>query len=139
VTETNWDFNPGVIKEFRANAGTAGGIFAGRDLLLLTTTGAKSGESRTSPLLYFIDRDRIFVIASQGGAPKHPGWYHNLIADPDATVEVGSVHYPVRATAAAGAERDRLFAIAVALDPKIGESQEKTTRVIPVVFLDRLP
>ena len=138
MSEFTWDFNDGVIEEFRANGGTAGGMFAGRELLLLTTTGARSGERRTIPLLYFRDGDRIFVIASQGGAPTHPGWHHNLVVTPEATIEVGAERYPVRATFTSGAERDRLFAYAVGQDRRIGESQEKTSRVIPVVILDRV-
>lgn len=132
-----WDVNPDVIEEFRANGGKVGGPFAGRDLLLLTTTGAKSGQPRTSPLLFFTDDDRLYVIASQAGAPNHPGWYHNLLAHPEATVELGSERFPVRATTAETANRDRLFAAAVAEDERIGESQRKTSRTIPVVLLDR--
>jgi deazaflavin-dependent oxidoreductase (nitroreductase family) len=137
MSNSMWDFNPGVIDEFRANGGKVGGPFAGRDLLLLTTTGAKSGQQRTSPLLYFTDDDRLYVIASQAGAPNHPGWYHNLLANPEATVEIGDERHPVRAKTAEGADRDRLFAAAVTEDERIGESQRKTARTIPVVFLDR--
>jgi len=137
MSNSMWDFNPGVIEEFRANGGKVGGPFAGRDLLMLTTIGAKSGQQRTSPLLSFTDDDRLYVIASQAGAPNHPGWYHNLLANPEATVEIGGERYPIRAGAAESAERDRLFAAAVAQDERIGESQRKTTRTIPVVFLDR--
>jgi deazaflavin-dependent oxidoreductase (nitroreductase family) len=138
MSDSTWDFNPDVIDEFRANGGNVGGIFAGRDLLLLTTIGAKSGRPRTSPLLSFTDNNRLYVIASQAGASNHPGWYHNLLANPDATVEIGNERFPVRANTAEGAERDRLFAAAVAQDWRIGESQRKTSRLIPVVFLDRI-
>jgi len=138
MSNSMWDFNPGVIEEFRANGGKVGGPFAGRDLLMLTTIGAKSGQQRTSPLLYFTDDDRLYVIASQAGAPNHPGWYHNLLANPEATVEIGGERYPIRAGAAESAERDRLFAAAVAQDERIGESQRKTSRIIPIVFLDRI-
>jgi deazaflavin-dependent oxidoreductase (nitroreductase family) len=138
MSNSMWDFNPEVIDEFRANGGNVGGQFAGRDLLLLTTTGARSGQPRTSPLLSFADNDRLYVIASQAGAPTHPGWYHNLLANPEATVDIGNERFPVRARPAEGAERDRLFAAAVAEDKRIGESQRKTSRTIPVVFLDRI-
>jgi len=104
-------------------------------MLLLTTTGAKSGTLRTTPLVYLPDGDRLVVIASKGGAPTHPAWYHNLVAHPDVTVEVGSEMLPVRAAVLSGEERDRLYARQAALRPAFAEYQAKTTRRIPVVAL----
>jgi len=129
------DFNQRIIAEFRANGGTVGGPFAGAPMLLLTTTGARSGEQRTTPLVYLPDGDRLVVIASKGGAPTHPAWYHNLVAHPDVTVEVGSETLPVRAAVLSGEERDRLYARQAALRPAFAEYQAKTTRRIPVVAL----
>lgn len=129
------DFNQRIIAEFHANGGTVGGPFAGAPMLLLTTTGARSGEQRTTPLVYLPDGDRLVVIASKGGAPTHPAWYHNLVAHPDVTVEVGSETLPVRAAVLSGEERDRLYARQAALRPAFAEYQAKTTRRIPVVAL----
>lgn len=131
------DFNQGVITEFRANEGKVGGPFAGASMLLLTNKGAKSGTLRTTPLVCSADGDRIVIIASMGGAPNSPAWYHNLVANPDVTVEVGTEKYRARASVAQGAERDRLFAAQAALMPQFNEYQAKTTRRIPVVVLDR--
>ena len=131
------DFNQRIIAEFRANGGTVGGPFAGAPMLLLTTTGARSGEQRTTPLVYLPDGDRLVVIASKGGAPTHPAWYHNLVAHPDVTVEVGSETLPVRAAVLSGEERDRLYARQAGLRPAFAEYQAKTTRRIPVVALER--
>lgn len=132
------DFNQGVIAEFRANAGKVGGYFADRDMVLLTTTGAKTGKQTTIPLVYLNDPEsgRMFIIASKGGAPTHPAWYHNLLANPQATIEVGPERYTVRATDTAGAERDRLFAYTVEQMPGFGDYQRNTTRIIPVLYLD---
>ncbi len=131
------DFNLKIIEEFRANGGETFGPFKGRPLLLLTTTGAKSGEERTTPLVYSKDGDRLVIIASMGGAPKHPAWYLNLVANPKATVEVGAEKFTARASVAEGAERERLYAQQAAEMPAFNEYQEKTTRQIPVVVLER--
>ncbi|NTW03802.1 MAG: nitroreductase family deazaflavin-dependent oxidoreductase [Oscillochloris sp.] len=134
------DFNQTLIAEFRANSGQIlTGPFAGRSLLLLTTHGARSGQPRTSPLAYMTDSDRLVVIASKAGAPTNPDWYHNLRAHPEVTVEVRSERYQARAVVAEGAERERLFAQAVAQMPGFAAYQEKTTRQLPVVVLARLP
>lgn len=130
--------NRQVIAEFRANGGEVGGQFAGAPLLLLTTTGAKSGAPRISPLAYTADGARLVVIASKGGAPTDPDWFRNLVANPDATVELGSETFPVRATVADGAERDRLYDQMAARMPNFAEYQRNTTRRIPVVVLARL-
>ncbi|MBB4933007.1 deazaflavin-dependent oxidoreductase (nitroreductase family) [Lipingzhangella halophila] len=131
------DFNQKIIEEFRANRGRVGGPFEGARLILLTTTGARSGAPHTAPVGYLPDEgDRILVIASAGGAPTHPDWYHNLVADPRATVEDGVFSYEARATILTGAERDRLFARAAEADPGWAEYQAATSRVIPVVALE---
>ena len=131
------DFNQRIIEEFRANGGVVGGMFAGAPMILLTTTGAKSGQRRTTPLVYLPDDDRFIIIASKGGAPAHPAWYHNLVAHPETTVEVGTETIPVTAVVVTGEERDRLYAKQAALRPAFGEYQAKTTRRIPVVALHR--
>lgn len=128
-----------VIAEFRANAGVVGGRYAGRPMMLLTTTGAKSGEERITPLNYSPDGDRIAVIASRGGAPTHPDWYRNLVANPEVTVEVGAETYRARAYTAQEPERTRLFDQQAALMPFFDEYRKQVTaREIPVVVLERL-
>jgi deazaflavin-dependent oxidoreductase (nitroreductase family) len=132
------DFNARIIEEFRANKGVVGGPFAGRNMLLLTTKGAKSGIVRTTPLVYSRDGDRLVIIASKGGAPSHPAWYHNLTAHPEVTVEVGTETFNVRAAEATGTERDRLYQQQAAEMPAFNEYQQKTSRKIPVVVLERI-
>ena len=131
-------FNASLIEEFRANGGKVGGRFAGRPVMLLTTTGAKSGRKFTLPLVYLDVDGRMLIFASKGGSPKHPDWYHNLVANPTVTVEVGTDTYEATAVVIAGEERDRLFAKQVEAAPAFGEYQEKTTRIIPVVELTRI-
>jgi deazaflavin-dependent oxidoreductase (nitroreductase family) len=136
------DWNRAIIEEFRANGGTVGGRFEGALLLLLTTTGAKSGRLRTSPLGYLRDGDRILVFASNGGQPEHPAWYRNLLANPVVTVEIGDGNggvetYTATATPLEGGERDRFYAIQSKLVPAYAEYQAQTSRVIPVVALTR--
>lgn len=131
------DWNRGVIEEFRANKGQVGGMWAGRPLLLLTTTGAKSGKPRTHPLMYQREGDRLFVFASKGGAPTNPDWYYNLRAHPEATVEVGDQTFQAQAKPVTGAERDQIYARWAERYPQFGEYQEKTDRTIPVIELDR--
>lgn len=132
------DFNEKLIAEFRANGGQVTGIFAGRPLLLLTTTGRKSGAPRTMPLVYSTDGDRLVVIASKGGAPTNPDWYYNLVANPEVTVELGAETFQARATVAEGAERERLYDQQAATMPAFAEYKQKTTREIPVVVLERV-
>ena len=132
------DFNLKIIEEFRANGGETFGVFKGRPLLLLTTTGAKSGEARTTPLVYSKDRDRLVIIASMGGAPKHPAWYLNLAANPGVTVELGTEKFAASASSAEGTERDRIYAQQAEMMPAFAEYQQKTTRRIPVVLLERV-
>jgi len=133
------EFNRKIIEEFRANAGVVGGPFEGRPMLLLTAKGAKSGEERTTPLVYSQDGDRIVVIASMGGAPKHPSWYFNLKENPEVTLEVGAESFKAKAAEAIGAERDRLYAQQAAAIPAFAEYQAKTTRRIPVMVFERTP
>jgi deazaflavin-dependent oxidoreductase (nitroreductase family) len=137
MSERN-DFNQQVIQEFRANQGKVGGQLANMPLLLLTTTGAKSGRAITKPLVYTRDGDRIVIIASFAGGPKNPPWYHNLVAHPEATVELGSDRFRVRATATSGEERQRLFNRQAEQMPIFAEYQHKTTRQIPVFVLTRI-
>ena len=129
------DFNQQIIDEFRANGGQVGGPFEGARLLLLTTIGARSGAPHTTPLGYLPDGERSLVIASAGGAPNHPAWFHNLVANPHVKVEAGVFTYDAQAVVLEGAERDRVFARAVEADPGWADYQAKTTRVIPVVAL----
>jgi deazaflavin-dependent oxidoreductase (nitroreductase family) len=136
VADVN-DFNAGIIKEFRANAGKVGGPFEGASLVLLTTVGAKSGQTRVVPVVYRSDGGRIYVFASKAGAPTNPDWYYNLLANPEITIEVGSDTYDVRATVIEGDERDRIYADHAAEFPGFAEYQAKTDRIIPVVALDR--
>jgi deazaflavin-dependent oxidoreductase (nitroreductase family) len=132
---SDWnDYNTKLIAEFRAN----GGNVENRPLLLLTTTGAKSGQSRTSPLVYTMDGDRYIIIASKGGAPNHPDWYHNLRANPVVGLEVGSEQFQAQANIVSGTERIRLYDQMAAVMPFFAEYQRNTEREIPVVVLSRL-
>ena len=137
MSELN-DFNQNVISEFRANQGKVGGQLANMPVLLLTMTGAKSGRALTRPLVYTTDGDRLVVIASFAGAPNSPSWYHNLVANPVATVELGSDRFRVRAAVTTGEERQRLFNRQAAQMPIFAEYQQKTTRQIPVLVLRRI-
>jgi deazaflavin-dependent oxidoreductase (nitroreductase family) len=131
------DWNSGIIGEFRAKEGVVGGPFEGAPLLLLTSTGAKTGRQHTTPVMYLPDGDRFVVFASKGGAPADPDWYRNLVANPEATVEVGTERFGVKAEIVVGAERDTLFARQAAAYPQFAEYEQKTDRVIPVVALVR--
>lgn len=134
------DFNRQVIEEFRSNAGQVGGYFEGARLLLLTTTGARTGTRHTTPVGYLPDGGgRVLVIGSAGGAPKHPDWFRNLLVHPQVTVETGVFTYEARAVVLEGEERDRVFARAVEAEPGWAEYQAKTDRVIPVVALHEIP
>jgi deazaflavin-dependent oxidoreductase (nitroreductase family) len=135
----NWGaFNEGVVEDFRTHHGQiTKGPFTGRALLLLTTRGAKTGRERTSPLAFTRDGDRIFVIASKGGAPANPDWYRNLLANPRVTVEVGPDRFEANATVAKGAERRRLYDLQASRMPTFWEYEKRTSREIPVVVLER--
>ena len=130
--------NQNIIEEFRANGGKVGGYFANASLLLLTTTGAKSGTLRVNPLAYIPDGDRLVVIASKAGAPTNPDWYYNLLAHPTATVEVGQDRFQVQAQPVTEEpERSRLYAKMVERLPGFAEYERHTTRSIPAVVLER--
>jgi deazaflavin-dependent oxidoreductase (nitroreductase family) len=131
------EFNRAIIDEFRANGGKVGGPFEGAPVLLLTSTGAKSGERRTTPLMYMPDGDRMVIFASKGGAPTNPAWYHNLRANPGATVEVGNETVDVNAVITAGEDREGLFVRQAERYPQFADYQEKTSREIPVIALER--
>jgi deazaflavin-dependent oxidoreductase (nitroreductase family) len=131
------DFNRAIIDEFRANEGRVGGPFEGAPVLLLTSTGAKSGEQRTTPVMYLPDGERMVIFASKGGAPTNPAWYHNLLANPTATVEVGPETVEVNARVTSGEERERLFNHQSGQYPQFADYAQKTTREIPVVALER--
>jgi deazaflavin-dependent oxidoreductase (nitroreductase family) len=130
-------FNQNLIEEFRTHDGKVTGVFEGAPLLLLTTTGAKTGRKHTTPLVYFQDGDRIVVFGSKGGAPTHPAWYHNLVANPDVTVELPGETLEARAVTADGAERDRIWSAQKELMPGFKDYEAKTDRQIPVVVLER--
>ena len=131
------DFNQKVIEEFRANAGQVTGRFAGAPLLLLTTTGAKSGEQRTTPLVHTTDGDDIVIIASYAGNPKHPAWFLNIRANPEVTIELPDETFTTNVVITEGEERRRLFDQQAAQMPNFAEYQAKTTREIPVVVIPR--
>ena len=131
-------FNEGVVEDFRTHHGQiTKGPFTGRSLLLLTTRGKKSGRERTNPLAFTRDGDRIFVVASKGGAPTNPDWYRNLVANPRVTVEVGPERFEAKASVARGAERRRLYDLQATRMPGFKEYEKKTSREIPVVVLER--
>jgi deazaflavin-dependent oxidoreductase (nitroreductase family) len=132
------NFNQNLIDEFRANEGRVTGVFAGRPVVLLTTTGAKSGKQHTTPLVYTTDGDNLVIIASKGGAPTNPAWYHNLVANPVVTVELPGETFQARTRIAEGAEREQLYDAQASLMPAFAEYQQKTTRQIPVIVLERL-
>jgi deazaflavin-dependent oxidoreductase (nitroreductase family) len=129
------DYNARIIDEFRANEGRVGGSFEGTPLLLLHHTGARSGEKRINPLAYQHDDGRYVVFASKGGAPRNPGWYHNLKAHPDVTIEVGTDTIEVLASEASGEERERLFHTQAERVPQFAEYERRTERAIPVMVL----
>jgi deazaflavin-dependent oxidoreductase (nitroreductase family) len=131
------DYNSTVIEEFRTHKGQLGGNFAGAPMLLLRTTGARSGAERVNPMMYLDVDGHIYVFASKAGADTSPDWYHNLVANPDVTVELGDEIFAATATPLPSDERDRIYAIQVERVPGFGEYQEKTTRVIPVVEVTR--
>lgn len=131
----NW--NDKVIAEFRANEGKVGGPFEGAPLLLLETTGAKSGQQRISPLVYLADGDRLVIFGSNAGRPRHSAWYHNILANPSVTIEIGADKYDAIASVVTGEEREELWKKQVAAAPYFADYQAKTDREIPVIVLDR--
>ena len=132
------DWNRAVVEEFRANGGRVGGQFGGSDMILIHHVGARTGQTRVNPLVFFPDGDRMIIMASKGGAPTHPAWYHNLKANPKITVEVGTETFPVEVTELVGDERDALWARIVERMPGFGDYQRNTTRTIPLLALTRI-
>ncbi|WP_027008206.1 nitroreductase family deazaflavin-dependent oxidoreductase [Conexibacter woesei] len=129
------DFNTQIIEEFRANDGVVGGMFEGAPMILVTHTGARSGATRTTPLVHFdIDGDR-YIVASAAGAPNHPAWFHNILAHPEVRLEVGTDTYEATATPVDPTDRDRLYPIVVERMPNFADYEAKTTRTIPIVRL----
>src|SRR5215212_10304172 len=131
------DWNQGIIEEFRANAGQVGGYFKGANILLLHSTGAKSGVERVNPAMYFRDGDRYVVIASAGGAHRHPDWYYNLLAHPDVSVEVGTEQFTAKAALTSEPERTKLYEKMESQWQSFTEYKHQTTRSIPVFILTR--
>lgn len=129
------DYNAQVIDEFRDNAGEVGGPFEGMPMLLLHHRGARSGSERINPLAYLMDEGRYVVFATKGGAPTNPAWYHNLRANPEATIEVGTETIKVTASEVTGPERDRLYRAQAERRPAFADYERETDRVIPVVVL----
>lgn len=129
------DWNARIIEEFRANNGKVGGQFEGAPLLLLHSTGAKTGKERVSPVMYQAVEDGWAVFASKAGAPTNPDWYHNLVAHPRASIEVGTETVEVDARVTGGEERERIWAKQKADYPGFAEYEDKTSRTIPVVVL----
>jgi deazaflavin-dependent oxidoreductase (nitroreductase family) len=132
------DFNHDLIADLRAHSGhPTSGPFVGRPMVILTTVGAKSGAVRETPLVYSRDGDRIVIVASMGGAPRHPSWYHNLLAQPRVTVEIDGERFPAIAEVAGATERRRLYDQHAAINPSFLEYEARTSRVIPVTTLRR--
>jgi deazaflavin-dependent oxidoreductase (nitroreductase family) len=132
------EWNKAIIEEFRANEGQVGGYFENTPLLLLHTTGAKSGEARINPAAYIAAGERLVVLASKAGAPTNPDWYYNLVANPAVSVEVGTEQFQAQATVATEPERTKLFEQMVAANPGFAEYEQKAApRIIPVIILTR--
>ena len=131
------DPNKAIIEEFRTNGGKVGGPFAGKTLLLLHTVGARTGREHVNPVAYVLDGDRFVIVASKGGAPTNPGWYHNILVHPHVTVEVGVHQLPAGASVASEPERTQLYEKMIAMMPVFAEYRRRTSRVIPVIILRR--
>jgi len=138
MAEAN-DWNSKIIAEFRANEGKVGGPFAGAPLLLLHTVGARTGQPRVNPVMYQPVGGSYAVFASKAGAPTHPAWYHNLLANPQVSAEIGTRTVPLVARVAEGAERDRIWARQKQDHPGFADYETRTTRQIPVIVLDPAP
>jgi deazaflavin-dependent oxidoreductase (nitroreductase family) len=133
------DFNRNLIKDLRANGGKAtSGPFQGANVLILTTKGAKSGETRESPLAFTRDGENLVIVASKGGAPTHPSWFHNVVKHPDVTVEAEGEKFKARAHVPQGEEYERLYTQHADVMPGFYEYRKKTTRQIPVIVLERI-
>lgn len=133
------EFNKGLIADLRAHGGKAtSGPFKGRDVLILTTRGAKSGEARENPLVYTRDGSHYVIVASKGGAPTHPSWFHNIVAHPEVTIEVSGEKFKARANVPEGDEYERLYKQHADINPNFHEYRQKTSRKIPVVVLEKI-
>jgi len=132
------DWNNKIIEEFRANDGVVGGRFTGHPLLLLHSTGAKSGKERINPVAAFEDGEKLYIVASKSGAPTNPAWYYNIVANPEVKVEYGTDTFRAQATIVEEPERTDLYAKAASEFAAFGEYIEKTKRVIPVIILTRI-
>jgi deazaflavin-dependent oxidoreductase (nitroreductase family) len=139
MSSTFQDFNRALIQDLRTHGGRAtSGPFMGREVLILTTTGAKSGEVRENPLVYTRDGGHYVIIASKGGAPTHPSWFHNLVAHPDVTIEVLGEKFKAVAHVPQGDEYERLYTQHAGINPNFQAYRAKTSRTIPVVVLERI-
>jgi len=132
------EYNRKLIEEFRATRGTPAGPFVNRPIVLLTTTGVKTGQPRTAPMMYIRDGERVLVVASNAGAVKHPAWFLNLAAHPQVTVEIGAETYPAQAVVLEGADRQQLWEKITSQFPFFSDHQAKIERQIPVVELKRI-
>ena len=132
------DFNRNLVEDIRKHGKATSGPFVGRDVLVLTTKGARSKEQRVTPVVYSRDGDRYVIIASKGGAPTHPHWFHNLREHPDVTVEVGREKFAARASVVDGDDYERLYQHHASINPGFHEYRQKTTRKIPVVVLEKV-
>lgn len=133
------DFNKGLIEDLRANGGKAtSGPFKGRDVLILTTRGAKSSVARENPLVYSRDGNHYVIVASKGGAPTHPSWFHNIVAHPEVTVEVGGEKFKARAHVPDGEEYERLYNQHAGINPTFHQYRQRTSRKIPVIVLEKI-
>jgi deazaflavin-dependent oxidoreductase (nitroreductase family) len=130
-------YNQGIIKSFRENGGVVAQIPF--PIVLLTTTGARTGKRITTPVGFGVDGDRVYVVGSKAGGPSHPSWFHNLRANPSVTVELGGESYQARAVITQGAERIRLYGLIAAQVPAFGEYEKTTDRTFPVVVLEGVP
>ena len=139
MSSTFHDFNRSLIKDLREHGGKAtSGPFKGRNVMIVTTKGAKSGEKRENPVVYTRDGDNYVIVASKGGAPMHPSWYHNLLAHTEVTVEVGDETFKAHARPADDHDYERLYQNHAKYMPAFNDYRQKTTRKIPVVILERL-
>jgi deazaflavin-dependent oxidoreductase (nitroreductase family) len=135
MSEITPEYNAGIVEQFRANGGRVGGTWERTPLLLLHHTGARSGVSRVNPVAYLPDDRGYLIWAANGGAPNHPAWYHNLLANPSTSIEVGGDTIDVVAEEATGEERERLFANAAERHPQLADIARETHRVIPYIIL----
>lgn len=138
VSSTWGDFNRGLVEDIRKHGKPTSGPFLGREVLVLTTTGAKSGQTRTTPLVFTRDGETLIIVASKGGAPTHPAWFHNLQAHSEVTVETGGEKFQAHAKVADDADYERLYKHHADINPGFWDYRKKTSRKIPVLLLERI-